>query len=83
VAMGEEKALNVGPSGIEMAYEQFGDPGSPPVLLLHGGGAQNDQLAGRVLRRAGQPWHAADPVRQSRHRFVVALPRRAGTPHHG
>jgi hypothetical protein len=25
--MGEEKALNVGPSGIEMAYEQFGDPG--------------------------------------------------------
>jgi hypothetical protein len=53
------------------------------VLLLHGGGAQNDQLAGRVLRRAGQPWHAADPVRQSRHRFVVTLPRRAGTLHHG
>jgi pimeloyl-ACP methyl ester carboxylesterase len=40
VAMGEEKVLNVDPSGIEMAYERFGDPGSPPVLLVHGGGAQ-------------------------------------------
>jgi pimeloyl-ACP methyl ester carboxylesterase len=38
--MGEEKALNVGPSGIEIAYERFGDPGAPPVLLLMGGGAQ-------------------------------------------
>jgi pimeloyl-ACP methyl ester carboxylesterase len=40
VAMGEEKALNVGPSGIEVAYERFGDPGAPPVLLVMGGGAQ-------------------------------------------
>jgi pimeloyl-ACP methyl ester carboxylesterase len=40
VAMGEEKALNVGPSGIEIAYERLGDPGSLPVLLVHGGGAQ-------------------------------------------
>lgn len=40
MSMGEEKALNVGPSSIEMAYERFGDPGSPPVLLVHGGGAQ-------------------------------------------
>jgi len=38
--MSEEKALNVGPSGIEMAYERFGDPGAPPVLLMMGGGAQ-------------------------------------------
>jgi pimeloyl-ACP methyl ester carboxylesterase len=38
--MGEEKALNVGPSGIEMAYERFGNPGAPPVLLVMGGGAQ-------------------------------------------
>ena len=27
--VGEEKALNVGPSGIEMAYERFGDRGAP------------------------------------------------------
>jgi len=38
--VGEEKALNVGPSGIEMAYERFGDPAAPPVLLMMGGGAQ-------------------------------------------
>jgi hypothetical protein len=40
VAVGEEKALNVGPSGIEVAYERFGHPGAPPVLLMMGGGAQ-------------------------------------------
>ncbi|MDF2255600.1 alpha/beta fold hydrolase [Streptantibioticus ferralitis] len=38
--MSEEKALNVGPSGIEVAYERFGDPGAPPVLLVMVGGAQ-------------------------------------------
>jgi pimeloyl-ACP methyl ester carboxylesterase len=40
VAMGEEKARNVGPSGIEVTYERFGDPVAPPVLLIMGGGAQ-------------------------------------------
>ncbi|WP_432847349.1 hypothetical protein ACQPXB_41690 [Amycolatopsis sp. CA-161197] len=38
--MSEELALNVGPSGIELAYECFGDPGMPPVVLIMGGGAQ-------------------------------------------
>ncbi|MEU1626142.1 alpha/beta hydrolase [Streptomyces sp. NPDC020096] len=38
--MSEEKALGVGPSGIEVAYERFGDPQAPPVLLVMGGGAQ-------------------------------------------
>ncbi|MFI9235647.1 alpha/beta fold hydrolase [Streptomyces sp. NPDC053079] len=38
--MSEEKALGVGPSGIEVVYERFGDPGAPPVLLMMGGGAQ-------------------------------------------
>jgi pimeloyl-ACP methyl ester carboxylesterase len=38
--MPELKALNVGPSGIEIAYERFGDPDAPPVLLIMGGGAQ-------------------------------------------
>jgi pimeloyl-ACP methyl ester carboxylesterase len=40
VAMGEMKALNVGPSGIEVAYERFGDPQAPPVLLVQGLAAQ-------------------------------------------
>lgn len=38
--MAEEKALNVGPSHIEIGYERLGDPGAPPVLLVMGGGAQ-------------------------------------------
>jgi pimeloyl-ACP methyl ester carboxylesterase len=38
--MPELKALNVGPSGVEIAYERFGDPDAPPVLLIMGGGAQ-------------------------------------------
>ena len=35
-----EKALNVGPSRIEIAYECFGEPDAPPVLLLMGVGVQ-------------------------------------------
>ncbi len=35
-----EKILNVGPSGIEVAYERFGDSQAPPVLLVMGIGAQ-------------------------------------------
>ena len=38
--MSEEKARNVGPAGIDIAYERFGEPRDPPVLLLMGGGAQ-------------------------------------------
>ena len=38
--MSEEKAVDVGPSGIEVAYERIGDPLAPPVLLIMGGGAQ-------------------------------------------
>lgn len=40
MTVNEEKALNVGPSGIEMAYERFGDPQAPPVLLVMGIAAQ-------------------------------------------
>jgi len=36
----EQKAVNVGPSRIELAYERFGDPAAPPALLIMGGGAQ-------------------------------------------
>lgn len=38
--MPELDARNVGPSGINIAYERFGDPEAPPVLLVMGGGAQ-------------------------------------------
>ncbi|MFC5828924.1 alpha/beta fold hydrolase [Nonomuraea insulae] len=38
--MTEKKALNVGPSGIEVAYERLGDPGAPPVLMIMGAGGQ-------------------------------------------
>jgi pimeloyl-ACP methyl ester carboxylesterase len=35
--MKEEKAVNVGPSKIEIVYQTFGDASSPPVLLIIGG----------------------------------------------
>jgi pimeloyl-ACP methyl ester carboxylesterase len=38
--MTEEKARNVGPSGIDIVYQRFGDPESSPVFLIMGGGAQ-------------------------------------------
>lgn len=38
--MAEEKVFDVGPSKIETAFERFGDPDNPPVLLIMGGGAQ-------------------------------------------
>jgi pimeloyl-ACP methyl ester carboxylesterase len=36
----EERAGNVGPAGIEVAFERFGDPRAPPVLLVMGIGGQ-------------------------------------------
>ncbi|GHF41175.1 alpha/beta hydrolase [Streptomyces morookaense] len=75
MAVGEKKAFGVGPSGIEMAYESFGDPEAPPVLLVMGGGAQMinwpdgfcTELAGRGLqvtrfdnRDAGRSTHFHD-----------------------
>ena len=38
--MSLKKAINVGPSGIEVAYEEFGEADAPPVLLIMGAGAQ-------------------------------------------
>ncbi|MFJ4783813.1 alpha/beta fold hydrolase [Streptomyces sp. NPDC088794] len=38
--MAEATAHNVGPPGIEIAYERFGDPDAPAVLLITGAGAQ-------------------------------------------
>jgi pimeloyl-ACP methyl ester carboxylesterase len=58
MTMGVEKVLNVGPSGIEVAYECFGAPDAPPALLIMGLGGQMlgwhegfcAELAGRGLR---------------------------------
>jgi pimeloyl-ACP methyl ester carboxylesterase len=38
--MSLKKALNIGPSLINIAYECFGDKGAPPVLLIMGLGGQ-------------------------------------------
>jgi len=38
--MNEEIVNNVGPSNIQIAFERFGNPSSPPVFLIMGGGAQ-------------------------------------------
>jgi pimeloyl-ACP methyl ester carboxylesterase len=38
--MSVKKALNVGPSKIEIAYEEFGDKNGIPLLLIMGAGAQ-------------------------------------------
>ena len=40
MALNEQTATNVGPSGIEIAYERRGNPSDPVVLLIMGGGAQ-------------------------------------------
>jgi hypothetical protein len=45
--MGEERALKVGPSGIEVAYERFGDTEHHPVLLVQGVAAQDDRWCGQ------------------------------------
>jgi pimeloyl-ACP methyl ester carboxylesterase len=38
--MSEHKATNIGPSGLNIVYENFGDPDHPPVILIMGLAAQ-------------------------------------------
>ncbi len=55
--MSVQVVRNVGPVGIDIAYERFGEAGSPPVLLIMGAGTQMtgwpdvfcEVLAGRGL----------------------------------
>ena len=68
--MGEENAINVGPIGIEVAYERFGDPAAPPVLLMMGGGAQMIDWQVRASRVVGSP--------ASQNSFTA--PKRSGPP---
>jgi pimeloyl-ACP methyl ester carboxylesterase len=71
----DEKASNVGPAGIDIAYQRLGDPDAPAVLLIMGIAAQSIAwpdgfclaLAGRGLqvirfdnRDAGLSTHLAD-----------------------
>lgn len=56
MALNEQIAANVGPSGIEIAYERRGNPADPIVLLIMGGAAQLVQwpdgfLAALLCRR--------------------------------
>jgi pimeloyl-ACP methyl ester carboxylesterase len=54
----EEKARDVGPSKIDIVYQCFGDPKSPPLFMIMGGGAQMiswpdgfcEELAGQGLQ---------------------------------
>ena len=50
--MSVQIARGVGPAGIDIAFERFGDPGSPPVLLIMGIGTQMlgwpDQFCGAL-----------------------------------
>jgi pimeloyl-ACP methyl ester carboxylesterase len=54
----DEKASNLGPAGIEIAYQRFGNPDAPVVLLIMGIAAQSNHwpdafcnaLAGRGLQ---------------------------------
>jgi len=36
--MNEQQAANVGPSGIQVAYERFGAATAPPAVLIMGAG---------------------------------------------
>ena len=63
-------ARGVGPARIDIAYERFGDPGSPPVLLVMGLGTQMLGWPDGFCERARRPRRARDPLRQPRHRPV-------------
>jgi pimeloyl-ACP methyl ester carboxylesterase len=57
--MGVKKAVNVGRSGIEVAYECFGEADAPPVLLIMGLGAQmlgwHEGLCAELVARGLRP----------------------------
>ena len=56
--VGEQKAANIGPAGIDIAYERLGKPGAPLVLLIMGVGAQMiawpDEFCQVLVRRGLQ-----------------------------
>ena len=60
----------VAANGIELAYEAFGDPGAPPVVLIMGLATQMigwpDELCEGLARRG----HFRHPVRQPGRRRI-------------
>ncbi len=57
--MSLQKAVEVGPSKIELAYEEFGDVHAPPVLLIMGAGAQmlnwHEEFCAELVARGLRP----------------------------
>ena len=57
--MSVETAVGVGPSRIEVAYERFGDPAAPPLLLVMGLGTQmlgwDEGFCAELVDRGMQP----------------------------
>ena len=57
--MSVETAVGVGPSSIDLAYERFGDPAAPPVLLVMGLGTQmlgwDEGFCAELVARGLQP----------------------------
>lgn len=47
-----------GSGGVLLAYEEWGDPGNPSVLFLHGGGQTRHAWGGTAERLAGHGLHA-------------------------
>lgn len=47
-----------GADGIELAVDSWGDPGSPPVVLLHGGGQTRHSWRATALRLATEGYYA-------------------------
>jgi pimeloyl-ACP methyl ester carboxylesterase len=55
----ERRALEYrGEDGITLAADGFGDPGRPPVLLLHGGGQTRHAWSGTAEALAAEGWYA-------------------------
>ena len=44
--------------GIDLAYEEAGDPDGPPVILLHGGGQTRHSWHGTATTLADRGWRA-------------------------
>ena len=65
--MSVEIARGLGPARIDIAYERFGEPGLPPVLLIMGLGTQMlgwpDAFCSRLADRGHYVRLASDPDR--------------------
>ena len=61
--MSPETIRGVEPSGIGIAYERFGDPDAPPVLLVMGLGTQMLGWREEFCSGTRRPRFARDPVR--------------------